>query len=344
MYFAGRNSSCVAVLVSCVLAGSCKTNRAGDSIAGQALSATGDGSPNRNSLPSGGRATAPATPPLPPTTGTAERSASPGIIWEGTSGGIRIRWTESDVTAEVDNARDGARFSAASLARGEYDKELGESATNANPCRLEDEISVLSVVGPIISLEHATYSECARSAHPGGETRYASLDLSSLRSGKTPTEARLTSYFAPPAVFEALRKDSVVRKALRPEIGSPQTRGAPPGDLEQLLKRLADVQLDEPCAVFPDDLLIRFAFHHRDQSRLAIRVGLPGSGPCRQKLTALGLEFSTPEPLSEMVASAETRREGFLMKDASAIARGRKTELKFGSSPEAIEAAREAEP
>jgi hypothetical protein len=260
-------------------------------------------------------------------------------IFDGTSGGIRVSWSKHDITIYP-----GAGAAPVSLAQRFRTEHGAENLENEGPCRWEDRVSVLSVVGPVVSLERKMYSECARAAHPGGETRYMSLRA---KAGGGDIEAvDLSGYFEPSVLFAALSKDTVVRRAIASQDQS-QGPGRVAGvakELGGLLLRIADVELDEPCASFPSDILNRFAIHHVDHSNVAVRIGLPGSGPCRQKLTTLGLLLPMPPPLSAVLAAAESQREGFLMKDSARIAKGRVTLIVGGGTAEAIDRARDSLP
>jgi hypothetical protein len=265
--------------------------------------------------------------------------ADPGsMIWEGVSRGVRIQWTTRDLSARSD-AGQGETWSLASDLRKEYEKASSDSE-GSGPCRGEEKITLLSVVGTFVSFERATYTECAHAAHPGGETRYATLDLKEVASHRAlarPVE--LGDLFPPQAVFEALSKDGVVRKALAaPGHG----KGTAPKTLPELAKRLSLSVLDEPCATFPLDLMNRFAFHHLDARRVAVRVGVPGAGPCREQLTQLGLLLDAPPSVALDMVEGADQRAGFLMKDAARIAKGRVTQLEFGSSAAEVDKARES--
>jgi hypothetical protein len=115
-------------------------------------------------------------------------------------------------------------------------------------------------------------------------------------------------------------------------------------ELSELVKQLSEVELDDPCASFPDNLLERFAYHHVEKRVVAVRLGLPGSGPCRDALTQLGLLLPIPAALAQALGAAAEQREGFLMKDASSVSKGRTMLIEFGSSAEELERARESRP
>jgi hypothetical protein len=238
-----------------------------------------------------------------------------------------------------------AAFSFAAYIRAQHEKELAELNDEDNPCRWEDKATVLSIVRSVVSIERQSYSECALAAHPGGEVQYASFDMKGLASENIPSSpAAITTFFPAAPLLEALMNDSVVRKALEAErpVGPPNKRV--PRSLGELVERLEPAAPPDLCVTFPDDLLDRYAFHHLEKQMVAVRVGLPGCGTSRMALTTLGLLVPIPGSLAGPLAAADTRREGFLMKDAKTIAHGRTTFLEFGSSVETVERARNSQP
>jgi hypothetical protein len=295
-----RRPRCAVLTVLClaVWAGGCRAKQNG--VAESTLQPSASGAlpsssaptsvPNHVASASSRGSTVQPVPPADPAS----------TIWEGVSRGVRIQWTTRDLSARSDAAQ-GETWSLANELRREYEKAASDLEGTA-PCRAEEKITLLSVVGTLVSFERATYSECARAAHPGGETRYATLDLKEValhRAAARPVE--LGDLFPPQAVFEALSKDGVVRKALAaPGHG----KGAAPKALPDLTKRLSLSVLDEPCATFPLDLMRRFALHHLEAQRIAVRVGVPGAGPCREQLTQLGLLLDAPPSLAPDFAEA----------------------------------------
>src|SRR5262249_39810909 len=201
----------------------------------------------------------------------------------------------------------------------------------SSQCTRTSQVSVLSIVGTILSLRTTTTTACEREAHPSGETSVIALDLAGYAAADRKTEAakavKLTDYFPDSTVFEALRQDTLVRNAM-------QSGGSRPANLTQLLAALASappVMDDKLCYSFPDDLLFRFAFHHQEGGRVAVRLGLPGAGPCRENLTQIGLLLPAPQTLSSAISLAATRKAGFLMQESGSIAKARATSITFAT-------------
>jgi len=280
---------------------------------------------------------------------TASSPSPSGVIWEGVSQGLRIRWTAEDVTAAKAGAGEGAIFSLAAEIRSSFDREVaergaddtrtaaearvrGEAAASPGPCTRESRVSVLSIVGSIISYRESFTTSCAREAHPSGETRLVSVDLAGLgavgASSARARRVRLADYFPEEAILAALRKDPLVHLALQSSGDSPKTLAG----LLDALSSSAPVMDEKRCYAFPDDLLSRFAFHHLEKGAVAMRLGLPGAGPCRENLTQIGVLLPVPKSLGPMLASAAEARDGFLMTDAERIARGRQMSVSFRSA------------
>jgi hypothetical protein len=265
---------------------------------------------------------APATPPA---------AASDQLIWEGTSGGFQIRWTTRDVAATKAGASEGAAFSLARDLTAAYEREAAARAADeaktggpspANPCTWQGKVEVLSIVGSIVSYRVTRSITCEHEAHPSGESRLVSIDLATAgATGGSPKPLTLADLFSEASVLAALRNDPLVKQVIRSDEDAAKTL---PG-LVQALSSGPPVLDDKACFAFPDDLLSRFAFHHLEDGSVAVRVGLPGAAPCRENLTFLGILLPVPRSLSEALAAAATKSEGFLMKDPPASAKGRQT-------------------
>jgi hypothetical protein len=162
-------------------------------------------------------------------------------------------------------------------------------------CRRDIKVTPVSWLLPLLGLREATYQSCGSEAHPGGETRYTTLwiDLNEHSLG-SPRQILLTELYDEAVIAEALRGDALVQKALK---GSNV-----PAGLDALLIALAEtppVLEGERCYEFPEDLLARFVLHHQEGEQVAVRLGLPGAGPCRYKVTDIGLLLPKPKVLED---------------------------------------------
>jgi hypothetical protein len=81
---------------------------------------------------------------------------------------------------------------------------------------------------------------------------------------------------------------------------------------------------------FPRDVFTRFAFHHLEDTRIAVRLGLPPIvEPCRTQHAQLGLLLPIPPALKRDLTLAASRQTGFLIRDHKTIAGTRGTTVAF---------------
>jgi hypothetical protein len=261
-------------------------------------------------------------------------SPSQSVIWTGRSGGFTIQWSAKDIIAR----RAGAViFSAKSLAQSGF-KEFRDINTDsttgqADKCVYQRNFTLLSVVGSIISFRDNYYSSCEGEAHPAGETRYTAIDLAKPGAVSYKDEmefdlsdpgkaVKLTDIFDETDIFNALRADSLVREAYA---DSPEG----PRSLSELVESFGGSVSEKHCYSVDRDLFTRFAFHHLENGKVAVRLGFSGAGPCREYLTEIGILLPIPPSLKTALAQADAGTEGFLMKDLKKISNGRTTKLSF---------------
>jgi hypothetical protein len=208
-------------------------------------------------------------------------------------------------------------------------------------CTYERTLTVLSVVGSLVSLRDNYYVTCTMEAHPGGETRYTALDLAKPGEAAykqdemnfdiaNPGKAvRLTDLFSEADIFNAMLADPFVKKQVENFRRDHPEKPPPPKTLDELTHSLwPDLDKGE-CYSVADDMFTRFAFHHIENGKVAVRLGLSGAGPCREKLTELGILLPIPQSLKSALALADSGKEGFLMKDLKKVSRGQTTKLVF---------------
>lgn len=229
-------------------------------------------------------------------------------IWSGKSSGATITWSEQDLRVQL--AKQPARSLFPPL-----QVHLGAAPEEQNLCYQERAIKVLSVVGPYLSTEDGGYWNCLGTAHPGAVTRFSSHHL-----WKPGQALRLNDIFPEAQILKALLAEPLIRKTLAKAKITPL-----PATLSALVKQLTELN-DECEYYFDDDLLERFAFHHVEKGQVAVRIGLShGCEAARGRLTQLGILLPIPPALQQPLLAAQTRRQGFLMKDAEALAKGRYT-------------------
>lgn len=260
-------------------------------------------------------------------------------IWTGRSGGYALRWSTAEISAHSSRTSTDVRFSAKAIARKDFADYKSSMMSVEEPdtphCIYERTFTLLSVIGSLVSVRDNYYSSCTGEAHPAGETRLLAFDLAKPGAVAYDEEMntnlanpgkviKLTDLFPEADIVQALLADPFVKKnMLNPEIKSP------PKTLEEFLNSLAMTNSEEVCLTIDDDWLTRFAFHHIENGKVAVRLGFSGLGPCREKLTELALLLPIPPSLKTPLALAASTKEGFLMTDLKKIAGGKVTKIVF---------------
>ncbi len=255
---------------------------------------------------------------------------TPQAIWAGRSGGFEISWTTADILARSLKEPDRLAFSAAQLARRDFQTFISPANLDGSEGHItyERKFTLLSVVGSIISFRDELYYYVQPSAHPGGETRFTAIDLAKpgeavyvsppesdpfeLDLAKLGKVAMLTDYFSENGVVRALQKNPLMKGALAE--GSLRS----PAELRTLLEgpRIAGIPYG-----FPPDLLTRFVFHHLQGNKVAVRLGLPSaSGAARYMHAEPEILLPVPVALKESLTRAAAGQEGFLMADQKKLA------------------------
>lgn len=141
--------------------------------------------------------------------------------------------------------------------------------------------------------------------------------------------ARLTDYFPAKDIHAALIKDSVIGKALRSIDLEPESVKS----LDELMKHVErglvyiDPNQDRSGKSYPlcfsmnKDMLTSFAFNHVEGDKIAVRIGLPGNGLCRENLTQIGILLPIPRMLKNAAEDARIGKGGFLMEKAPKAAK-----------------------
>ena len=255
-------------------------------------------------------------------------------IWSGESGGFKISWTEDNIVALDSQGK--LVFSAKRLAENSWKEISRDDPDAATKFEYNEDYRLLSVVGSIISYEHGVYCACG-GVHPSANTSFVALDLAHPGAivfgysdlNKNSKTAKLNEIFNENDIFLALSADSFVKKAL--QAGDQEK----PKNLNQLVKSIAYQSVDVGDCVFGayEDMLTRFAFHHIENGKVAVRLGISHSAEvCRGLNTQIGILLPIPEKLKNDLALAESGKAGFLMKDQSKIAKDRSTHFSFGLS------------
>lgn len=218
-------------------------------------------------------------------------------FWSGPSGGFQFQWTQTNITVSPVDAPTKILYSAVRLFKKQTEKNLGDA---------NQTLQLLSVVGPLMSVESYDYHYYKGTAHPSSYSRFTAIDF------RHPNRvAQLSDYFLPEEIRQALLQDKLVQRQLGKHHPAPT--------LDGLVRQLADLNIDlNICEYgFDKDLLSRFAFYQIQGDKVAVRLGLSYGGElCRGQLTQLGLLLPIPATLKADLNQAATQQTGFLMKDA----------------------------
>jgi hypothetical protein len=253
------------------------------------------------------------------------------VIWAGESGGFKIHWTDRDIQVHPLKSPNRVVFSARSLAQQEFarikasEKKYG---LKERYCEIVASYGIFSVVGSILSLFEGGHVDCEGTAHPSHSSRYIAIDLKKP-GGFTKKRVKLTDYFPEEAIYQALLADPRVRRDLvrrePPLSPSPRTLG----EIYALFKKLP-LDDGESSYDLPEDFLTRFAFHHLEGDKVAVRLGLPLLGQVNAGLNLeLNLLLPVPASLKEPLALAASGKEGFLSQDQERLSGGRNTIMQF---------------
>ncbi|MDQ6779811.1 MAG: hypothetical protein M3Z37_01475 [Candidatus Eremiobacteraeota bacterium] len=123
------------------------------------------------------------------------------VIWSGTSGGYDVSWTSREISAQRSGAKSAApAFSETGLTIADFSDI---SSRKTGDCDFKRVATVLSLVGPWLSLEHADELHCGQGGEPTLRHSALTIDLARPRerpqltriipSAKTAISAALTS-------------------------------------------------------------------------------------------------------------------------------------------------------
>jgi hypothetical protein len=245
-------------------------------------------------------------------------------VWSGTAGSFRWKWTTQDLTAA--SAGTGRTVFSALAFEKRTSTLLKDEKEDPVDNYVECSVLPLSVVGSIACYERDYYWEGG--AHPSGSIDFLAIDAASSNR-----KLLLTDLFPDADVLEALLSDKIIRDTLKRN----NVKGTP-RNCAQLVKLLAGKSFggDENGQFgFQDDFLQRFAFHHVEGNKVAVRLNVSWNYEIyRFSSTQIGILLPIPARLRTALENADSRRQGFLMRDAMKIAGGRDTVLfTMGKTP-----------
>lgn len=224
--------------------------------------------------------------------------------WLANSAGFQIEISHNDISV----TRTGKPvFSAREAARADFDQTVRQA--DGAVVRIERKISVISIAGPYLSLRDEAYVELTPSAHPGGETRFWTIDLRLTGIKPSPKADGLNAIGAGRSVD--LRKLVGAAPLVRALAQDPLVKAAGGGgattldDIRDALASGMSATADH-CYLVPTDWTLRSAIFEVEGSRLRARLGLPGAGPCRYRLTQLGLSIPISPVLRRLLGTVKT--------------------------------------
>ncbi|HXP85872.1 MAG TPA: hypothetical protein VN841_14205 [Bryobacteraceae bacterium] len=250
-------------------------------------------------------------------------AAAQQTFWSGASGGFFIEWTSSDLRVSRGLAAGATVLSLEAAARTEWKKIAIDSP--GQPMQSQTTYRLLSVAGPLLSVEETFYCDCG-GAHPSEVKRFRAIDLRQSKPDQAAPLA-LTSVFPAGDIFAALAADKVVAAALKDDARKPRS-------LDELIKALKfqPVPVGDCSFFFGDDLLSSFALYDVQRERAAVRISLSHQAEvCRGQMTQLGILLPIPEAINAGLEAAKGRRAGFLMADDAKVASGARTVFSFST-------------
>jgi hypothetical protein len=251
-------------------------------------------------------------------------SAQPGPpFWSGTSKGFKIVWNKANLlvtegSTPIFSAREFAKEGLAHFVAVGKNPKTGMMPD----CTYVRHFRLLAVVGTLISFSDQYYASCPKEAHPGGETRFTTIDLSGRgRVAYTGPDAfgevqpkqggkaiRLTDLFSEQDIYAKLKSAPEITRLLAQD-GTPPA----PQNLAELLSVINGKMGENPdCFSVPGDLLSRFAIRHINASDMTIELGLPGAGPCRDELTSIPLQLPISDSLKAKLGRSENSQIPFI--------------------------------
>jgi hypothetical protein len=269
-------------------------------------------------------------------------------IWQGDAAGFKILWTTADLYVQNNSSikkiwrplvQQGFDDFIASLKEG----EIPGKKMPSNSCEYKREFQVLSIVGSLVSFVDDYSLICERAASPSLDTRFTTIDINKpedvlYQNGPDATGrdvdlvnpgkiVKLSDYFEEHELLTALLNDPIIKKAI-----SGLDRPVLPRTLSDLPALFAkdDYGLGEIGYELRPDYLTRFAFHHIEGSKVAVRIGLPPHfGFNKAMHLQLGILLEMRPTLRKSLELAEIRKEGFMMKDLPKIANKQMTKFSF---------------
>jgi len=170
------------------------------------------------------------------------------------------------------------------LARKYFEREILHYPSNGPVCEYKRTLSLLSVVGSIVSLADTFEQHCQAFIH--GFHKITTVDLANPEK-----RISLTDFFAEPVILKALLANILIQKTLASKVTLlPSTLDAFSQELESAPDIMVEMENGENCQFqLSKDFLTQFAFHHVKKNQVAVYIALsPAMADCRFENAQLG--------------------------------------------------------
>jgi len=269
---------------------------------------------------------------------------SPDVIreWKSRTDNPSFHWTGKELFVQFEGEKQMPIFSQIA---GDFCRTL-QAGKDAD-CFCGHSFRISSIVGGIVSFDHESSFSCQGSYT---NWRYSSLDVSrrlpfryprlveyETEGGAKPHTSSfmdLRELFSESDIFNALMKNAQVSAAVGRSSARKHLQGH--SSLAQLSKILTDPQVGLSGSFYLErDFLSRFAFHHLEGDTVAVWISLtPDSHVGQGNENHLEIILTIPEKLFSAMQRADSRQEGFLLKDAPEFVGTSYAEFEFEAGKE----------
>jgi hypothetical protein len=278
----------------------------------------------------------PATAADPPNSTPTAEEVRP---WRSTIAGTVFDWTGDDLFVQ-DGV--GNRSPVFSQIAQEYCRTL-QTGPEQN-CYCGHLFRLSSIVGTVFSFEHHSDFSCqgaysswrfgSMDAKKPGDFRYPRIPEYGTDKQVKAAPGKLIdlrNIFPESAIYAGLLNNTQVSSAIAHSINEGYLL-IPPGSLDKLSKMLnkMDCGLGDGSLFLESDFLTRFVFHHLDADKVAVWISLsPNSHAGQANREHLEIMLPIPEKMRTALIRADSKQEGFLLKDAPEFVGTRYAEFEF---------------
>lgn len=249
------------------------------------------------------------------TAAPAPAPKSQPLTWKVTGTDITFEMSSKDLRAlrggkEVFGFESRRKAFNADHADDSAPADTSEAPQDTSDYEDHQSFTVLSVVGPWVSYEESR-GGFTGGAHPFAASYYVTWDVTKARG-----DFSLLDVFPEKEVVKALKADEFVKQHIREEGDFKKA-----GTVEALMESL---EPGDDCVGFnssgPESVKRSVAFHHVEGNKVAVRIAFSyDNESCRGNMFVVGVLLPIPATLKPALERANTRQEGFLMKDAKRV-------------------------